>query len=106
MNLEMAGWDASVVADGDEVMSRAEDLLPDVVVLDVMLPHVDGFRIAEHLRASPLTEKAGIIFLTARGQTHDRVTGLTIGDDYPVKPFDPEELVIRVEKVWQHVRGR
>ena len=106
LNLGLAGWDVSVIGDGDAVMSQAEEFLPDVVVLDVMLPNVDGFRIAECLRANPPTAKAGIVFLTARGQTQDRVTGLTIGDEYVVKPFDPEELVIRIEKVWQRVRRR
>jgi DNA-binding response OmpR family regulator len=99
INLRSVGWETVEVSDGNEALSRAEEVRPAIVLLDVGLPHVDGFRVALQIRANPGTAAAGIIFLTGRAQSNEKVMGLTIGDDYIVKPFDPIELLARVENV-------
>jgi DNA-binding response OmpR family regulator len=99
INLRSVGWETVEVSDGNEALSRAEEVRPAIVLLDVGLPHVDGFRVALQIRANPGTAAAWIIFLTGRAQSNEKVMGLTIGDDYIVKPFDPIELLARVENV-------
>ncbi len=93
--LRMAGLDVETAATGAEAVERADAAHPDVVVLDVMLPDIDGFEVLRRLRARGV--RAPVLFLTARSETADRVRGLTSGgDDYIVKPFALEELVARV----------
>ena len=96
--LEFAGYDVAVCADGAEALELAMRLSPHLVLLDVMLPHGDGFCILDELlRARP---QQAVIMLTARGGEKDRVRGLRGGaDDYVVKPFSATELVARVEAV-------
>jgi two-component system OmpR family response regulator len=92
--LQLDGWDTSVADSGHAALSAAEEFRPDVIVLDVMLPDVDGFELCERLRRRGSTTP--VIFLSARDATEDRVRGLTIGgDDYLTKPFSVEELVAR-----------
>lgn len=93
--LQMAGFEAIVAATGREALDLAMSLQPDAVVLDVMLPDLDGFTVLQRLRESGSTTQ--VIFLTARDGTEDRVRGLTTGGaDYQVKPFAVAELVARV----------
>ena len=88
-------FEVHAVATGREALDAAGALLPDVIVLDVMLPDLDGFEVLRRLRAKGVD--APVLFLTARADTADRVRGLTAGgDDYIVKPFALEELVARV----------
>jgi two-component system, OmpR family, response regulator len=92
--LQLDGWDTTVADTGQAALSAAESFRPDVIVLDVMLPDVDGFELCERLRRRGWTTP--VIFLSARDATEDRVRGLTIGgDDYLTKPFSVEELVAR-----------
>ena len=94
--LRMAGCDVISAGTGVEALERADALRPDAVVLDVMLPDIDGFEVLRKLRARGVP--APVLFLTARSETADRVRGLTSGgDDYIVKPFALEELVARVQ---------
>ena len=92
--LRLDGWETSIVATGSEAIRQAVELQPQVIVLDVMLPDLDGFEVCRRLRNDGV--RTPIIFLTARDTTLDRVRGLTIGgDDYLTKPFSVEELVAR-----------
>jgi diguanylate cyclase (GGDEF)-like protein len=98
VNLRSAGYDVAVAADGEEALERAAELRPDLVLLDVMMPRIDGFEVAQRLRKTPQTANASIIMLTAKALSADKVTGLQAGaDDYIIKPFDPIELLARVK---------
>jgi two-component system, OmpR family, response regulator ResD len=101
--LERAGYETQVAADGPHALELAATRRPDLVVLDLMLPGIDGLEVMRRLRALDDTRIHGhvpIILLTARGEESDRVTGLRLGaDDYVVKPFSPNELVARVDAV-------
>jgi two-component system, OmpR family, response regulator len=99
--LEVAGYDIALAGSGRQALEIAESFGPDVVVLDVMLPDVDGFTVLQRLRDRG--SRAPVIFLTARDATEDRVRGLTTGGaDYQVKPFAVAELVARVGLRLQH----
>jgi len=92
------GFDVVPVADGRSALEAAEREDPDLIVLDVMLPDLDGFEVCRRLRAEGT--RTPVLFLTARDSTEDKVRGLTLGgDDYLVKPFSLEELVARVQAV-------
>jgi diguanylate cyclase (GGDEF)-like protein len=97
LNLEAAGYECHQAARGDDALQVALEHRPDLVLLDLMLPGVDGVEVCRQLRKDPRTASAGIIMLTARSQRSDRIAGLEAGaDDYVDKPFDVEELVVRV----------
>ena len=99
VNLRSAGYDVSVAADGEEALDKAAGLRPDLVLLDVMMPRIDGFEVAQRLRKNPQTSNTSIIMLTAKALSADKVTGLQSGaDDYIIKPFDPIELLARVKQ--------
>jgi two-component system response regulator ResD len=95
--LERAGYSTRVAADGFEALKLASEAAPDLVVLDLMLPGLDGFEVLDELHTSQPTR---VIMLTAKGESSDRIAGLQRGaDDYVVKPFSPAELVARVDAV-------
>ena len=95
--LEREGFVVESVGDGNEALARADAQLPDLVVLDIMLPGLDGLEVCRHLRSrAPIP----VVMLTARGGEEDRVLGLELGaDDYVSKPFSPRELTARVKAV-------
>jgi DNA-binding response OmpR family regulator len=96
--LERAGYRARVASDGPQALAAAGEERVDLVVLDLMLPGLDGLEVMRRLRGGPAPP--AIILLTARGEESDRITGLRLGaDDYVVKPFSPGELVARVDAV-------
>jgi diguanylate cyclase (GGDEF)-like protein len=98
VNLRSAGYEVSVAGDGEEALERATEIRPDLVLLDVMMPRLDGFEVAQRLRKNPQTANMSIIMLTAKALSSDKVTGLQSGaDDYIIKPFDPIELLARVK---------
>jgi DNA-binding response OmpR family regulator len=98
--LEKDGYRVQVVGDGRAALSNAQNDLPDLVVLDLMLPEISGWDVCRTLRREPATTTVPIIMLTARDEVADRIVGLELGaDDYLVKPFDPKELVARVHAV-------
>jgi two-component system phosphate regulon response regulator PhoB len=104
-NLKQAGFDVASAADGAEALKKARALQPSLIVLDLMLPEMDGLEVCKILRREPATKAIPIIMLTAKAAEIDRVLGLELGaDDYLTKPFSPRELVLRVKKVLQ--RGR
>ncbi len=94
-NLELEGWRVEVLGDGAQALERIRQDPPDLVLLDVMLPSMDGFAVCEALRGDG--NQVPILFLTARSSRDDRVRGLELGgDDYLGKPFDLSELILRV----------
>ena len=91
------GYETEEVYDGKEAIQKAESFRPDLILLDLMLPGMDGYQVCTEIRK---TSRVPIIMLTAKGETFDKVLGLELGaDDYIVKPFDPKELVARVKAV-------
>src|SRR6476620_3288364 len=101
--LEVAGYEVTVVGDGGSALASARGERPDLVVLDLGLPTIDGLDVARELRRTATTP---IVMLTARGEESDRIVGLELGaDDYLVKPFSPTELVARVRAVLRRTSG-
>ena len=101
--LERAGYRARVAADGVQAIEAAASQRPDLVVLDLMLPRLDGLEVMRRLREHD-RDHIAVILLTAKGEESDRVIGLRLGaDDYVVKPFSPAELVARVDAVLRRV---
>ncbi|EST24915.1 hypothetical protein N566_24775 [Streptomycetaceae bacterium MP113-05] len=99
--LDRAGFTVDVTSDGASALARAEAGPPDLVVLDLMLPGVDGLEVCRRLRAAG---PVPVVMLTARGDEEDRILGLEVGaDDYVTKPFSPRELVLRIESVLRRV---
>jgi len=95
----------TVASNGEEALDRAVDLRPDLVLLDVMMPKLDGFEVAQRLRRDPRTSSSSIIMLTAKALSSDKVLGLSSGaDDYIIKPFDPVELLARVKGTLRRAR--
>ncbi|MFI6511710.1 response regulator transcription factor [Streptosporangium sp. NPDC050855] len=102
-SLRMSGFEVMTAVDGREAVHFAERLRPDLVVLDVMLPDMDGFTVAGRLRET--NGQVPVLFLTARDGTDDKVTGLRVADDYVTKPFSLEELLARIRAVLRRTRG-
>lgn len=97
VNLELAGYKVLQAFDGTTGFALCKQELPSVVVLDVMMPEVDGFTVAQRIRKNDFTKNIPIIMLTALSQLNDKVNGFNIGvDDYLVKPFEMEELQVRI----------
>ena len=100
VNLQRAGHGVILAADAESARREVQKALPDLVLLDWMLPGASGIEFARRLRADERTREIPIIMLTARGEEQDKVTGLEIGaDDYVTKPFSPRELVARIKAV-------
>lgn len=105
-NLEKAGYDVDSLEDGLKTVKQALENPPDLLVLDLMLPGMDGLEVCRTLRQNEATHLLPIIMLTARSEEIDRVVGLEIGaDDYMTKPFSPRELVARVKSLLRRTRG-
>jgi DNA-binding response OmpR family regulator len=101
--LQRAGYETAVAGTGRDALGQAEAARPDVVVLDLMLPDIDGLEVMRRLRRDD-SRRGAIILLTARGEESDRIVGLRLGaDDYVVKPFSPAELVARVDAVLRRI---
>jgi DNA-binding response OmpR family regulator len=95
--LQKAGHTVEAVTSGSAVLPRVRAMPPDAIVLDLMLPGMDGLLVCQALRADPATAAIPVIMLTARGEEADRIRGLELGaDDYVTKPFSPKELTARV----------
>ena len=100
VNLEAEQMDVLEAADGPSGLEQAREHRPDVILLDVMMPGLDGWRVAEHLLEDDRTNEIPIIFLTARAEFRDRARGLDIGGiDYVTKPFNPLELAPLVREL-------
>ena len=104
VSLRFVGFEVATATNGNDALERARELQPALVVLDVMMPGLDGFEVARALRSRG--DRVPVVFLTARDSTEDRVQGLTLGgDDYITKPFSLEEVVARVRAVLRRTAG-
>src|ERR671935_2328737 len=104
-NLETEGYEVETVERGDDADTRLKERVPDLVVLDWMLPGLSGIELCRRLRARPETKQLPIIMLTARGEESERVRGLATGaDDYIVKPFSVPELLARIRSLLRRAR--
>ena len=104
-HLGREGYEIATAATGGEALRQAARARPDLVVLDLMLPEIDGREVCRRLRQDPATASVPVIMLTAKGDEVDRVVGLELGaDDYVVKPFSPRELLARVRAVLRRAR--
>jgi len=104
-NVEAGGYRLETSGDGEDGLMLAEATLPDLVLLDWMLPNLSGIEICRRLRANPKTRAIPIIMLTARGEETDKIRGLDTGaDDYITKPFSPKELLSRIRAVLRRLR--
>ena len=105
-HLKREGYQVSVAASGEEALRQVQASPPDLVLLDLMMPAMNGLEVCRRLRQDPVTASLPIVMLTAKGDEIDRVLGLEIGaDDYITKPFSPRELVARVRAVLRRAHG-
>ena len=99
-NLKQADLKVTSVPDGSSALAEVKRRLPDLILLDLMLPKVDGLEVCRLLKSDPETKNVPIIMITAKGEEVDRIVGLELGaDDYIIKPFSPREVVLRVRSV-------
>jgi DNA-binding response OmpR family regulator len=104
-HLKREGYQVSAASSGEEALRQVQAAPPDLVILDLMMPAMDGLEVCRRLRQDPATAMLPIVMLTAKGDEVDRVLGLEIGaDDYVVKPFSPKELLARVRAVLRRSR--
>ena len=100
LGLKYEGFQVEAAADGPEGLAAAQRIIPDLIILDLMLPSMDGLEVCRRLRSNPTTRDVPILMLTAKDDVRDRITGLDTGaDDYLTKPFSFEELVARIRAV-------
>ena len=100
LGLKYEGFQVEAAADGPEGLAAAQRISPDLIILDLMLPSMDGLEVCRRLRSNPTTRDVPILMLTAKDDVRDRITGLDTGaDDYLTKPFSFEELVARIRAV-------
>lgn len=101
--LEFRGYEVLTAENGREALETLEHQQPDLIICDVMMPEMDGYTFVKHVRENPETNWIPVLFLSAKGQSQDKVKGLNTGADvYMVKPFEPEELVAQVESSLKH----
>ena len=104
-NLERESYDTLLAGDGEEAVLIAYNKIPDLIILDLMLPKMDGFSVFKELRLDSRTKDIPVIMLTAKAQLDDVIAGLEMGaDDYLTKPFSPKELVLRVRALLKRVK--
>ena len=105
-NFEQAGFDTEAIYDGANALLKAEKTHPNLIVLDLMLPEVDGIEVCRMLKRNPRTQRIPVVMLTAKGEEVDRIVGLELGaDDYIAKPFSPREVVLRVQAILRRTAG-
>lgn len=106
-NLDKEGYGIETAASGEQALTKAKTKLPGLIILDLMLPGIDGLEVCRQLKTDTKTKNIPIIMLTAKGEETDIVTGLELGaDDYVTKPFSPKVLVARVRRVLQRTIAR
>ncbi len=106
-NLDKSGYQVETASSGEEALTKARRKLPDLVILDLMLPGMDGLEVCKKLKNDAKTEGLPIIVLTAKGEETDVVTGLELGaDDYVTKPFSPKVLIARVRRILRRAVSR
>jgi len=104
-NLSQAGFQVATASSGRTALETVQKQPPDLIILDVMMPDIDGMEVCRTLRQRENSRRIPIIMLTARGEEVDRVVGFELGaDDYVMKPFSPRELVLRIRSIFRRVR--
>ena len=104
-NLEEAGFETDYVRNGADALHRAVEKSPDLILLDLMLPEVDGLIVCRLLKNDPRTKNIPVVMITAKAEERDRIAGLELGvDDYITKPFSPKEVVLRVSAVLRRIQ--
>lgn len=99
-HLRAKGFHVETLNDATASLAKARHFLPDLVILDIMMPHLNGLQVCRLFRSEPKLARVPVVFLTAKAESHDRIEGLETGaDDYLPKPFSPKELVLRVEAI-------
>lgn len=105
-NLDQAGLDVETAEDAERALQSVQEILPDLIILDLMLPGIDGLDMCRQLKQDARTRHIPILMLTARKEEVDRIVGLELGaDDYVVKPFSPRELVLRAQAILRRSQG-
>jgi adenylate cyclase len=104
VNFEMEGYNVLTASDGEEGLAKARESMPDVIVLDVMMPKMDGLQVAGELRGDTATSGIPILLVSAKAQAGDIQAGREVANDYVTKPFDPLDLLERVAKLISHPR--
>jgi len=105
-NLTAAGFNVIKASEGNEAIKKIREQTPDLIVLDIMLPGIDGFEICKILKRDKTTASIPVIMLTAKAEEVDRIVGLELGaDDYITKPFSPRELTLRIKTLLKRVKG-
>ena len=106
-NFRSAGFETLLAATGEEALRTAAQRVPDLVLLDLMLPDLPGTEVCRRLKADPRTRDVPVIMLTARGDEIDRIVGFEVGaDDYVTKPFSPREVTLRARAILRRAAGR
>ncbi|MFA9475012.1 MAG: response regulator transcription factor [Filomicrobium sp.] len=103
--MKNAGFDTGSAGDGEEALKKVDEMVPDLVILDVMMPKLDGFEVCKAIRANPAWSSIKIIMLTAKGRDTEREKGLALGaDDYLTKPFSTRDILKRVQEMMNEER--
>ena len=106
-NLERSGYHVATATSGEQALTQSKKKIPDLIILDLMLPGIDGLEVCKQLKSDVKTESIPIIMLTAKGEEADIVTGLELGaDDYVTKPFSPKVLVARIRRLLHRTVSR
>jgi two-component system phosphate regulon response regulator PhoB len=104
-NLENSGFETTTAMDGYEALDKVRKEAPDLILLDLMLPKLNGFEVCRKIRENPGLKNIPIIMLTAKGEEADTITGLELGaDDYVTKPFSPKELTLRIKAILRRIK--
>jgi two-component system response regulator MprA len=107
LGLRYEGFQVESASDGEQGITAAQRVSPDLIILDLMLPGIDGLEVCRRLRANPITRDIPVLMLTAKDEVRDRITGLRTGaDDYLAKPFDFDELLERMRAILRRSRPR
>jgi len=103
--MKNAGFEAYSAGDGEEALQKLDEMVPDLVILDVMMPKLDGFEVCKAIRGNPAWSSIKIIMLTAKGRDSEREKGLALGaDDYLTKPFSTRDILKRVQEMMNEER--
>ena len=98
--MKSAGFEVAVAYDGEEALARVAEKVPDLMILDLMMPKLDGFEVCEKIRQNPLWKDIRIVILTAKGRDIERKKGMSLGaDDYMTKPFSTRDILDRVKEL-------
>ena len=105
--MKKEGYEIRAAADGEKAVKAAEEYRPDLILLDVMMPRMDGYEVCQHIRANPELRDVAIVMLTAKGREVEREKGLALGADlYITKPFSTREVVRKVKEILAAKSGR